>query len=143
MSRTAIGLAALGLLLSPAAAEACTPPSVTFASGSDRLAAEQLSVIDEVMSDWRRRQPGTRLIVSGGADRVGPAGMNLRLSRRRAESVKAEFVRRGVPARLITAQGSGETGSGADGVADRSSRIVFIDLAEPAARSASIGCGAG
>jgi outer membrane protein OmpA-like peptidoglycan-associated protein len=51
----------------------------------------------------------TRIDVNGHTDTTGSAEYNKRLSIRRAEAVKAELIRNGVPANVITTQGFGFT----------------------------------
>jgi outer membrane protein OmpA-like peptidoglycan-associated protein len=51
----------------------------------------------------------TSIDVQGNADRTGTAAYNLALSRRRADVVKAELVRNGVPGAAITVQAFGDT----------------------------------
>ena len=76
-----------------------------------------------------------RLIVVGHTDRAGPEDYNLRLSKRRADAVKAELVRLGVPANQITAEGRGEADPlvpTADGVREAQNRRVEITVAQTA-----------
>lgn len=51
----------------------------------------------------------TRVVVTGHADRLGPAPYNLDLSRRRAEAARDYLVKHGVDPRLITIVAKGET----------------------------------
>ena len=51
----------------------------------------------------------TRIDVQGNADRTGTEPYNMALSRRRADVVKAELVRDGVPAAAISVQAFGDT----------------------------------
>ncbi len=51
----------------------------------------------------------TRVVVTGHADRLGPAPYNLDLSRRRAEAARDYLVKQGVDPRLITIVAKGET----------------------------------
>ena len=70
-----------------------------------------------------------KLIVVGHADRAGPEDYNLRLSKRRADAVKAELVRLGVPANQIATEGRGEMDPlvpTADGVREPQNRRVEI-----------------
>lgn len=53
------------------------------------------------------------IVVEGHADRLGRATSNLRLSQRRANTVKAALVRQGVPADKIVTFGRGEAESNA------------------------------
>lgn len=51
----------------------------------------------------------TRVVVTGHADRLGPAPYNLDLSRRRAEAARDYLVQKGMDPRLITIVAMGET----------------------------------
>ncbi|HTW26130.1 MAG TPA: OmpA family protein [Acetobacteraceae bacterium] len=51
----------------------------------------------------------TRIVVNGYTDTSGTPAYNLRLSVRRANAVKAELIRDGVPANVIETHGYGET----------------------------------
>jgi OmpA-OmpF porin, OOP family len=73
----------------------------------------------------------TRVAVTGYTDRAGPNGYNLKLSERRAASVKAELIRDGVPANEIATVGMGEKDPAVptpDGVREPRNRRVLIDL---------------
>jgi len=56
-----------------------------------------------------RNAKGTRVVVTGHADRLGPAPYNLDLSRRRAEAARDYLVKKGMDPRLITLVAKGET----------------------------------
>ena len=71
------------------------------------------------------------VVATGHADRSGPDAYNLNLSRQRAESVKAELVRLGVPAREISVAARGEAEplvQTDDGVREPQNRRVQIVL---------------
>jgi outer membrane protein OmpA-like peptidoglycan-associated protein len=73
----------------------------------------------------------TRIEVQGHADRSGSDAYNMRLSRRRADNVAAELVRRGVARNIITIQAFGESRPlvpTADGVREPQNRRVEIIL---------------
>ena len=76
-----------------------------------------------------------RVVVTGFTDTSGAAKYNMRLSERRAEAVKEELVRNGVPAEIITTVGRGEevlivpTGPGER---EPQNRRVRIELQRPA-----------
>lgn len=76
--------------------------------------------------------PRTKMIGSTGhSDRSGPVPYNLTLSKRRAEAVKAELLRLGVPVEAMSVQWKGETTpmmQTADGVREPSNRRVEIIL---------------
>jgi hypothetical protein len=73
----------------------------------------------------------TRIEVNGFTDRSGPADYNMQLSRRRADAVAAELVRRGVPRNEVVTRGFGEENNlapTADGVREPQNRRVEIIL---------------
>jgi OOP family OmpA-OmpF porin len=71
------------------------------------------------------------IVATGYTDLSGPAAYNQKLSVRRADAVKAELVRLGVPATSITAIGRGESNPlvpTADGVREPQNRRVEIQI---------------
>lgn len=78
-----------------------------FATGSARLKPTAHPQLDEVVQ-FAKQYPDTHLLITGYTDNRGSSMMNHALSERRAESVKAYLVDRGVAAERITAQGMGE-----------------------------------
>jgi outer membrane protein OmpA-like peptidoglycan-associated protein len=56
-----------------------------------------------------RNAKGSRVVVTGHADRLGPTPYNLDLSRRRAEAARDYLVSKGVDPRLITLLAKGES----------------------------------
>jgi outer membrane protein OmpA-like peptidoglycan-associated protein len=64
-------------------------------------------VLDQAASAYRQR-PGIRLRIAGHTDRSGSASYNRLASRRRAEEVRAELARRGIPASAMTVISYGE-----------------------------------
>lgn len=56
-----------------------------------------------------RNSMGSQVVVTGHADRLGPAPYNLDLSRRRAEAARDYLVKKGMDPRLITIVAMGET----------------------------------
>lgn len=76
--------------------------------------------------------PRTKMIrTTGHSDRSGPVPYNLTLSKRRAETVKAELLRLGVPVGALSVKWKGETQpvtQTADGVREPSNRRVEIIL---------------
>jgi OmpA-OmpF porin, OOP family len=109
-------------------AAASMPPSIWFETGSARLSASDYLAFDAAEQEARSIGAGT-FCVAASTDRVGTRSYNLRLSLRRAEAVRQELVRRGIPARNIVVQAWGEDHGlveTADGVADSSNRFAMI-----------------
>ena len=85
-------------------------------------------------ADEYKRTGSTRIVATGHTDLSGSAQYNLRLSERRAEAVKAELVRLGVPATVITTIGKGEEDPlvpTKDGVREAQNRRVEIVIPRP------------
>ena len=86
---------------------------ITFATNSAAIQpsqAEQLREMGLLMRDFIRDDPTELFLVEGHTDAIGPAGLNLLLSDRRAESVAlalAEYF--GVPPENMVVQGYGES----------------------------------
>jgi len=87
-------------------------------------------IVAEAAQNARRVQT-TRIEVAGHADRSGTPQYNMRLSRRRAETVAAELVRHGISRNEITIEAFGESRPlvpTADGVREPQNRRVEIVL---------------
>jgi outer membrane protein OmpA-like peptidoglycan-associated protein len=101
---------------------------VFFDFDSDKLTPEAMEI---VRSAAQQAKAGgySKIRLTGYTDRAGPAKYNLGLSLRRADSVKAELKRLGVPEGEITARGLGEANPlvpTADGVPEAQNRRVEI-----------------
>ena len=93
------------------------------------LTADAQRVLDQVIARERNTTDGLHLI--GHADRSGPDAYNMKLSQRRADSVKAYLVRNGIAANRITTEARGERDplvQTADGVREPQNRRVAIYL---------------
>jgi OOP family OmpA-OmpF porin len=92
------------------------------------ITPEAAQIIRQAAAD--ARSMNVRLIVATGhADRSGPTPYNQRLSERRANAVKNQLVREGVPAGIIQTAGRGENENlvpTADGVREPRNRRVEI-----------------
>ena len=115
----------------PAAAPAAAPSFMVFFDW-DRsdLSAQAQQTLQQVAGAYRQRG-SARVVATGHADRSGPDDYNMALSLRRANTVKNELVRDGVPATAISVVGKGETQplvQTADGVREPQNRRVEIVL---------------
>jgi outer membrane protein OmpA-like peptidoglycan-associated protein len=117
--------------VAPARAEpAPVPRNYTVFFDFDRatLTDEGRNVVATAAANAKRGQVAT-IDATGYADRSGPANYNLDLSRRRAENVKSELVRLGVPANEVVVAWKGENDNlvpTADGVREPQNRRVTI-----------------
>jgi outer membrane protein OmpA-like peptidoglycan-associated protein len=83
--------------------------NVLFASAKSELfpgAALKLNSVVEMLTE---QDPDSRVLVEGHTDSQGRADYNQQLSQRRAETVSAYLVGRGIAADRVTAQGFGST----------------------------------
>jgi len=82
--------------------------SIQFVTGSDKIQASSDKVLDDIAAVMNK-YPSTRWSIEGHTDNTGNANKNLDLSNRRAASVKAYFVSKGVSADRLDSQGFGQT----------------------------------
>lgn len=82
-------------------------PEIKFALDSDVVPYEYYPALDAV-ADWMLRHPDRKLRLTARACSLGTPEYNLQLSRRRARSLKAYLVSRGVPPPSIRFLGLGE-----------------------------------
>ncbi|WP_341679293.1 DUF4157 domain-containing protein [Niveibacterium sp. SC-1] len=108
------------------------PVIVYFDTNIDTPAAGEDAKLDEAMS-WLNEFGDAHVEIEGFADERGPTTLNAGLSQRRADSVVAGLMARGLdPSRVDRSTGSGETTSFAAGKeagqlkANRRARIRFI-----------------
>lgn len=78
-----------------------------FKEGSDELTADSVKEVEKVLAEIRKR-PAPDLIIVGHTDRVGSLADNDRLALKRAEKMRGEMVRQGLPADSVQAAGRGE-----------------------------------
>jgi hypothetical protein len=81
---------------------------VFFDWDSSRLSPASLNVITQAVTAFRSTG-NARVTATGHTDTTGPESYNMALSLRRANAVKTELVRQGVPADAIAVVGKGET----------------------------------
>ena len=78
-----------------------------FKEGSDELTPDSAKELERVLAEIRKR-PAPDLIIGGHTDRVGLLADNDRLALKRAEKMRGEMVRQGLPADSVQAAGRGE-----------------------------------
>ena len=81
---------------------------VNFDFNSAKLTPASEAVLDEVVTLLKLR-PGAPAILGGHTDSKGKHDYNMKLSERRAASVRDYLVAKGIPAASLTAKGYGET----------------------------------
>jgi len=75
---------------------------INFDIGKSTVKPESFPVIDQVVS-YLKDHPNVRIEIEGHTDNTGNADANMVLSGKRAESIKAEIVKKGIdPGRLET-----------------------------------------
>lgn len=109
---------------------------VTFQTGSSALTETSYSVLDQVAQSLLVHTE-VRIEISGHTDSTGPRALNMRLSRERAQAVKAYLARKGVDPGRMEAVGHGPdqpvaTNTTADGRAQN--RRVELRVIEPGER---------
>jgi outer membrane protein OmpA-like peptidoglycan-associated protein len=123
----------------PAETRAAPPPprqfTVYFAFNRADLDRDATAIVDQAAT--AARQSGvTRINLVGHADTAGNPSYNQRISERRAQAVRSELVRQGVPADAIATVGRGESELAVptpDGVREPRNRRVEIVLQAPGA----------
>jgi outer membrane protein OmpA-like peptidoglycan-associated protein len=78
-----------------------------FKEGSDELTPDSLKELEKILAEIRKR-PAPDLIIVGHTDRVGYLSDNDRLALKRAEKMRGEMIRQGLPADSVQAAGRGE-----------------------------------
>jgi OmpA family len=114
------------------------PPSymVFFDWDSYRLSPQALNTLSQAVTTFRNTG-SARVTATGHTDTTGSPQYNMALSLRRANAVKDELVRQGVPAAAITVVGKGEsellvqTGDGVREPQNRRVEIVIQGQAAP------------
>jgi outer membrane protein OmpA-like peptidoglycan-associated protein len=81
---------------------------VLFETGRADLKPGSVARLDQ-LADFMQRHPERSVVVEGHTDSVGSDESNLLLSQRRAESVKAYLLRRGLDPSRVTTTGLGES----------------------------------
>jgi outer membrane protein OmpA-like peptidoglycan-associated protein len=99
------------------------------------LTAEGKRVVAQAAEEFKKSGQA-RIVATGYTDLSGSASYNQKLSERRADTVKQELIRLGVPASAIVAIGRGESNPlvpTKDGVREPQNRRVEIEIPKPPA----------
>ncbi len=93
----------------PPKVQAAAPTSflVFFDFNKYNLTSDAQRIVDNAAADAKNGKV-TRIDVTGHTDTVGSDAYNMKLSKRRAETVKAELVRQGIPAKEIDVHADGK-----------------------------------
>ena len=84
----------------------CDPFMIFFDKGSARVPAQPQPIIGNIIS--LKHQIKSHMDIVGHTDAPGSAAHNLRLSKRRADAVRAALIAAGVPSSQIRVVGLGE-----------------------------------
>jgi outer membrane protein OmpA-like peptidoglycan-associated protein len=119
----------------PATPPAAGPRQYTtyFDFNSTELSPSAVTVVDDAAATAQRGQV-SRIMVTGHADAAGSGAYNQRISERRAQAVRAELIRQGIPSDEIVTVGRGETQLAVptpDGVREPRNRRVEIVMQAP------------
>jgi outer membrane protein OmpA-like peptidoglycan-associated protein len=104
--------------------------NVYFDFDQANLRPDAETTLNSMISDIQGRELAG-ITVAGHADTAGPEDYNMQLSERRANTVAAELVQAGIPARVITTEAFGETQPAVetgDGVPEQANRRVVVDF---------------
>lgn len=82
--------------------------AVYFDFDKSNIRKDAVPVLDEAASVLKQEPESTGVIAAGHTDSVGTDAYNLKLSMRRAESVKSYLVSKGISAKRIKVEGFGE-----------------------------------
>ena len=126
---------ALGLAAQAGAQDASGPPPpamVFFDWGKPDIRGDDQAVLDQVAAAYRAR-PGAHLRLAGHSDRSGGAAVNRAAALRRAQAVRQELEKRGVPRNAMSVASFGEDQPlvpTEDGVREVQNRRVVIAFEE-------------
>ena len=101
-----------------------------FESGTATLRADALTLVDQA-AGLALRRPFARVMIAGHADATGSAEINDRISRQRADAVRALMVARNVPAQSIQTSSHGKRNpliATPDGVSEPRNRRVTVTI---------------
>jgi formylglycine-generating enzyme len=86
---------------------------IYFDIGKARVKPESYPVVDQI-TKYLKENPTLRIVIEGHTDNTGSDAVNQPLSEKRAESIKAEIVKRGIDAGRVETNGYGASKPVAD-----------------------------
>jgi outer membrane protein OmpA-like peptidoglycan-associated protein len=125
----------LGLTAQLVAQESSTPPApamVFFDWGKPEIRSDDQAILDQIANTYRARR-SQHLQLTGHADRSGSAAVNRAAGLKRAQTVRAELEKRGIPRNAMSILSFGEEQPlvpTEDGVREVQNRRVVISLEE-------------
>lgn len=134
-----VAVAALMLGMTPGAMAQQPPPidpptsfMVFFDWGKGELRSDDGAVLDKVAETFRAH-PSAHLTLNGHSDRSGSTATNRRTALSRAETIRTELEKRGIPRNAMSATSFGEAQPlvpTEDGVREVQNRRVVIEMGE-------------
>jgi OOP family OmpA-OmpF porin len=130
-----VAFALILALAPPAAAQAASPPPpvmLFFDWGKPDIRNDDQAILDQVAAAYRSR-PSARLRLAGHTDRSGGAAVNRASGLKRAQAVRAELEKRGIPRNAMSLASFGEDQplvATEDGVREVQNRRVVIAFEE-------------
>ncbi|HEX3765164.1 MAG TPA: OmpA family protein [Kofleriaceae bacterium] len=83
--------------------------TVQFETNSARLVERSKTLLDDVVRELNEHPEVKRIQIEGHTDKVASKAYNLKLSKERADAVKAYLVNKGIPPRRLTVKAFGES----------------------------------
>jgi outer membrane protein OmpA-like peptidoglycan-associated protein len=93
----------------PVEGEAFVLKDIQYESNQTELNADARKVLDDVLIPFLKLHPADKIIISSHTDDLGSNKYNMDLSQKRANSVMAYLISKGIAANRIQAKGYGET----------------------------------
>lgn len=83
--------------------------AINFPKGGAAIPEVDLALLKQAGEQLKKSPADTRIQIDGFTDSDGDDAANQRLSQRRAEAVRSELLKAGVPAAMLSTKGYGET----------------------------------